>query len=208
MTPDPTVPGPEAVLFDCDGTLLLTAELHFEAMAEAALRQGATMPRDWYMSLTGLGRHDTWVQLATDFSLTLDLPRLNAESIALTVDRAGRAQPNPPVAALARQLSGRLPIALVTNSESAIARAFLRATGLGPLFDAIVTVEDARLPKPAPDLYITAARRLGVAPGRCLVLEDSTQGLAAGRDAGAACLDVRNPGWWQDAARVLGLPAA
>ena len=208
MTPVPTAFSPDAVLFDCDGTLLLTAELHFEAMAEAALRQGATMPRDWYMSLTGLGRHDTWLQLETDFGLSLDLPRLSAESIALTVDRAARAQANPPVAALAGRLAGHLPLAVVTNSEAAIARAFLRATGLATLFDAIVTVEDARHPKPAPDLYHTAARRLGVAPGRCLVLEDSTQGLAAARDAGAICLDVRDPGWWPDAARMLGLPTA
>ncbi len=49
---------PKAILFDCDGTLLLTADLHFEAIAEAALAQGADMPRDWYMSLTGLGRKD------------------------------------------------------------------------------------------------------------------------------------------------------
>jgi HAD superfamily hydrolase (TIGR01509 family) len=182
---------PEAVLFDCDGTLLLTADLHFEAMAEAARRQGLTMPRDWYMALTGLGRRDTYLQLVQDFGGTPDLERLISESVALTVALAPRAVANPPVARLAGALAGRMPVAVVTNSEAVIARAFLRAAGLLALFDTVVTVEDAARPKPAPDLYLTAAARLAVQPDRCLVLEDSAQGLAAGAAAGARCVDVR-----------------
>lgn len=199
---------PEAVLFDCDGTLLLTAELHFEAMAEAIRRQGGRMPRDWYMALTGLGRHDTFRQFAHDFGLHLDLPRLVQDSVALTTGLAHRAAVNPQVAALARALSGRLPIAVVTNSEAAIARAMLRETGLEGLFDAVLTVESAARPKPAPDLYLGAAWHLGVDVTRCLVLEDSAQGIAAAGAAGAACLDVREAGWSGRAAALLaGLPA-
>lgn len=205
MTPAPAAFSPDAVLFDCDGTLLLTADLHYAAMAEAAGRQGAILPRDWYMAITGLGRHDTWLQLAADFGLTLDIPRLTADSVALTVALAPQAQPNPAVAALALGLSGRLPLAVVTNSEAVIARAFLQASGLAPLFDAIVTVEDAPRPKPAPDLYHTAAARLAVTASRCLVLEDSAQGLAAGRASGAICLDVRDPGWRDMADCMTGL---
>ena len=164
---------PEAVLFDCDGTLLLTADLHFEAMAEAVRRQDGRMPRDWYMALTGLGREDTFSRLAAEFGLYLDLPQLCAESVALTAALARQAAPNPSVAALARSLAGRLPIAVVTNSEAAIARPFLWETGLLDFFDAVVTVEAAARAKPAPDLYIAAARELRVEIRRCLVLEDS-----------------------------------
>ena len=194
---------PEAVLFDCDGTLLLTADLHFEAMAEAVGRQGGRMPRDWYMALTGLGREDTFARLAAEFGLCLDLPQLCAESVALTAALAWQAAPNPPVAALARSLAGRLPIAVVTNSEAAIARPFLRETGLLDLFHAIVTVEAAARAKPAPDLYIAAARELRVDIRLCLVLEDSAQGIAAAQSAGATCLDVRNAGWEARAAAIL-----
>lgn len=195
---------PEAVLFDCDGTLLLTADLHFEAMAEAVRRQGGRMPRDWYMALTGLGRADTFVRLALEFGLSPDLPRLCAESVFLTAGLADHAVCNPPVADLARSLAGRLPLAVVTNSEAVIARSFLSAAGLDDLFDAIVTVEAAARPKPAPDLYLVAAARLRVDIGRCLVLEDSAQGIAAAQSAGATCLDVRNPDW---ADRVAGMLA-
>jgi HAD superfamily hydrolase (TIGR01509 family) len=183
---------PEAILFDCDGTLLLTADLHFSAISQAAFGQGATMPRDWYMSLTGMGRHDLFACFANDFQITLDIPSLAADSIALTVALADQARENPPVAALARRVSGRLPIAVVTNSEAAIARAVLGRTALLPLFDAILTIDDVTAPKPAPDLFLLAAERLGVTPSACLVLEDSSQGIEAAQRAGMRVMDVRD----------------
>ncbi|MDG1281200.1 MAG: HAD family phosphatase [Pseudorhodobacter sp.] len=193
----PIPPGftPEAILFDCDGTLLLTADLHFEAIAKAAEAQGAKMGRDWYMSLTGMGRKDLFARFASDFALSLDVPRLIEESIAMTVALAPRAEENPPVAQILRAVSGRLPLALVTNSEAPIAGSFLAATGLADLFDTILTVDSAPKPKPAPDLYLLAAQRLDVPITRCLVLEDSAQGIEAAHRAGASCLDVREPGW-------------
>jgi HAD superfamily hydrolase (TIGR01509 family) len=186
---------PEAILFDCDGTLLLTADLHFEAIAEAAQAQGAKMGRDWYMSLTGMGREDLFARFASDFGLSLDVPRLIHDSIAMTVALAPRASENPAVTQLLRAVYGRLPVALVTNSEAPIATSFLGATGLADLFDTILTVELAAKPKPAPDLYLLAAEKLGVAISRCLVLEDSVQGIEAANQAGGRCLDVRDPGW-------------
>ena len=186
---------PKAILFDCDGTLLLTADLHFEAIAEAALAQGADMPRDWYMSLTGLGRKDLFAHFTKDFGLSLDVPRLIQDSIAMTVALAPRATENLAVTALLRTVSGRMPLALVTNSEAPIATSFLAATGLADHFDTIVTVEEAQTPKPAPDLYLLAAGRLGIPIHLCLVLEDSAQGVEAANRAGAPCLDVREPGW-------------
>lgn len=203
MTPSDPAFSPDAVLFDCDGTLLLTAELHFEALHEAIRRQGGEMPRAWYMAVTGLGRQDTFRQFAQDFGLSFDLPRLVSESIALTVGLSDRVRVNAPVADLARGLAGRVPIAVVTNSEAAIADAFLRAAGLTAVFNAVLTVESAPRPKPAPDLYLAAAARLGADIARCLVLEDSTQGLAAARAAGAACIDVREPDWALQAAPYL-----
>jgi beta-phosphoglucomutase-like phosphatase (HAD superfamily) len=194
---------PKAILFDCDGTLLLTADLHFEAIAEAAQAQGATMPRDWYMSLTGMGRQDLFARFAGDFSLSLDLPRLIRDSIAMTVALAPRATENPGVTALMRAVSGRMPLALVTNSEAPIATSFLAATGLADHFDTVVTVEEAETPKPAPDLYLLAAGRLGVPIHHCLVLEDSAQGIEAANRAGAPCLDVREPGWADGCAGFL-----
>lgn len=186
---------PAALLFDCDGTLLLTADLHFNGMAKAFEAQGLTLPRDWYLGLTGLDRRGLFARFAAEFGAEPDVARLVADSVALTADMAGMARENPSVAAVARAATGALPIAVVTNSEAAIATAALRATGLAPLFEAIITVEDAVRPKPAPDLYTHAAARLGVAASGCLVLEDSDQGIAAAVAAGMRWADVRSPGW-------------
>jgi beta-phosphoglucomutase-like phosphatase (HAD superfamily) len=186
---------PRAVLFDCDGTLLLTGDLHFHAISSAVARQGAEMPRAWYSARTGLGRSDLFARFQADFDLSLDVDRLSSDSIALTISMADLARENPTVSALARDLAGRLPIAVVTNSEAAVALAVLRATGLAGLFDAILTVNDVTRPKPAPDLFLLAAQRLGVLPQHCLVLEDSEQGIQAAMDSGMACHDVRTEHW-------------
>lgn len=188
-------PLPRAILFDCDGTLLLTSDLHFTAISQAVEQQGARMPRDWYMGLAGLGRGDLLTTFAREFGVVLDLPRAAADSIAATIAMAAEARENPLVAALARRVSGRLPTAVVTNSETAIASALLRAAGLLPLFDALIACEHAPRPKPAPDLYLAAAARLDIPPTDCLVFEDSDQGIHAAKSAGMRCIDVRNPDW-------------
>lgn len=186
---------PAAILFDCDGTLLLTGDLHFRAISAALKRQGQVMARDWYGGLTGLDRRDLFRRYCTEFGLRLDTERLIADSIGLTVGLAGEARENPLVADVARQASGRVPAAVVTNSERAIVRAFLAATGLDVLFDRVLSCEDAPDPKPAPDLYLAAAAALGVEPRACLVLEDSDQGIAAAEAAGMAWHDVRRATW-------------
>ncbi|MFN4129419.1 MAG: HAD family hydrolase [Paracoccaceae bacterium] len=186
---------PAALLFDCDGTLLLTADLHYAGMAKALQLQCMQMPRDWYMSLTGLDRTRLFERFMADFGVTADLPRLVADSMALTITLAGQARENPLVAGLARAAAGVLPIAVVTNSEAAIARAFLAESGLHDLFDCIITVDDVRRPKPEPDIYLAAAVRLDVPAEHCLVLEDSDQGIESARTAGMQWIDVRSPSW-------------
>lgn len=186
---------PRAILFDCDGTLLLTSDVHFRAIAQALEWQGACVPRDWYMALTGLARRDLFKAYMRDFGVPLDLPRAIADSISATIALAAQARENPAVAALARQASGRVRSAVVTNSETAIASAFLREVGILHLFDALLGCDSAPRPKPAPDLYLAAAARLDVPPADCLVLEDSDQGVLAATTAKMACIDVRDPEW-------------
>jgi beta-phosphoglucomutase-like phosphatase (HAD superfamily) len=186
---------PSALLFDCDGTLLLTSDLHFTAISQAIERQGAHIPRDWYMALTGLGRADLFAAYMRDFGVHLDLPRAIEDSISATIALAPLAHENPAVAAIAREVSGRLPIAVVTNCEATIATALLREVGLLHLFNALFGCESAPRPKPAPDLYLAAAARLGISPADCLVFEDSDQGILAAKAAEMRCIDVRDPEW-------------
>ncbi len=158
---------------------------------------------DWYLARAGLGRHDLFSEFAAEYSMDLDLAEIAAESIAMTVALAHEARENPLVAEVARKASGRLPIAVVTNSETAIAGAFLDQTGLRDLFDLVLTCDDVARPKPAPDLYLLAAERFGVSPQDCLVLEDSDQGVGAARSAGMAWHDVRSAEWPPNCAGLI-----
>lgn len=186
----------DAAIFDVDGTLALTANLHFDAFNAAALRQGARMDRGWYDARKGLDRRGLTAALVAthqrEAGHPLDAAGLMADSLALTIDRAATvAVENPPVAALARRLHGRVPLAVGSNAETPVVEAVLAGAGLTALFDAVVTVSDTGRAKPAPDIFTLAAARLGVAPDRCLVLEDSDEGLEAAHRAGMTGWDIR-----------------
>jgi beta-phosphoglucomutase-like phosphatase (HAD superfamily) len=83
-------------------------------------------------------------------------------------------------------------VAIASGAHPAIIRAAVEAAGLASLFRTIVSADDVPRGKPAPDVYLEAARRLGVAPARCLVIEDSRNGVLAGRAAGARVVLVPN----------------
>lgn len=185
-------PTPEAIIFDCDGTLMLSGNLHYSAISAAAANHGATMPWDWYSRLTGLDRTQLYRTFASEFGLHLDIPQLVRESIELTIGQAHQARPNPPVADYAKAMYGHCPLAVATNSERIIVDALLSAHNLFGLFATVVGVDEVSNPKPTPDLFLTAAARMGVSPDACLVIEDSDQGLAAAHAAGMTAIDTRN----------------
>jgi beta-phosphoglucomutase-like phosphatase (HAD superfamily) len=181
----------KALIFDCDGTLVLSAGLHFAAFSQALARQGAVMDAAWYGQRTGLARRDLLAELREDFFPALDLVQAVRDSIDATGALAATCLPNPPVVALARRWFGLVPMAVASNAEDKVVRAMLDACDLAPLFDPIVTLSEAKLAKPDPAMFLMAATQMGVAPRDCLVLEDSDQGMAAAAAAGMAAVDVR-----------------
>src|SRR5208282_1685903 len=89
----------------------------------------------------------------------------------------------PVVTSVVRENSGKIPMAVASSSTRAMVMATIEALNLRKHFAAVVTFEDVRHPKPAPDTFLEAARRLGVHPSQCLVFEDSEQGLDAAKRA-------------------------
>jgi HAD superfamily hydrolase (TIGR01509 family) len=94
-----------------------------------------------------------------------------------------------------RTFAGEKPLAVASSAGRPFLQATLEQLGIAACFDAVVTVEDVRHPKPAPDPYLLAAERLGVRPETCLVFEDSDQGLSAAKSAGMDAIDVRASEW-------------
>ena len=179
----------DAVVFDCDGTLVHSAEAHFLAMRDAATAQGVAMAEGWYRQRTGLDRATLFAGFQDVAGPSFDVARAIHDSIAAFPHHAALITPVPETAALLACLLERgYPVAVGTNAELSIARTSLSAVGLGDGFAAIVSISDNLPPKPDPAIFQEAARRLGVSPARCLVVEDSRQGLAAARAAGMPVL--------------------
>jgi HAD superfamily hydrolase (TIGR01509 family) len=102
-------------------------------------------------------------------------------------------QPIPDVVALARRVSASRPVSVASGGEREIVRRTLELIGLGQTFPVVVTAEDVTHGKPAPDMFLLAAERMGVPAADCVVFEDSVLGLEAAKRAGMASVLVRPP---------------
>lgn len=181
-----------ALIFDCDGTLANTTPVHYRTFSEAFAEHGHTMARDWYFARTGLSRDQVFEQFAQEFGLSFDNETVANRMRELFFDYIDQVEEIAQVTEVARRYHGVVPMAVASGGQRAIVEATLTSLGLLDLFDTIVAVENAARSKPAPDLFLEAARRLGVDPTACLVFEDSDEGLEAAKRAGMASKDVRH----------------
>ena len=193
MADSPHLPGAEiqAILFDCDGTLVDTMNVHREVWHQIFARYGFAITDPWW---------DEWANVALlpfvravipDASVEL-ADELNAEGIELFLEALHRIEPLEHVIQVARDYHGSVPMAVVTGGYRDVVVPTLDAAGITELFDLIITADDVARSKPAPDLYLLAMRRLAVDPAACLAYEDSEIGMASARDAGVGrIVDIR-----------------
>ncbi|OKJ05580.1 HAD family hydrolase [Kitasatospora sp. CB01950] len=182
-----------AVLFDCDGTLADTHTAHFKALSDTLGPLGIRIGRDWYQDHTGTSTPET-VRAALDQHDVTPADPLEALVAACErryLDHLDDVREIRWVADLARSLAGCLPIAVASGGMRETVGATLQHLGLADLFACTVTRDDVTEGKPAPEIFLLAAERLGVPPTRCLVLEDTDSGLLAARRAGMPAVDIR-----------------
>jgi HAD superfamily hydrolase (TIGR01509 family) len=184
---------PQALIFDCDGTLADTMPQHWKAWQEVTARHGLSFPEERFYSLGGVPTRDI-VRLLADEQGRADIDPLafakeKEEAYFRLFEHIG---PVEEVVAIAREHRGRLPMAVASGgSRHAITRV-LTHLHIVDWFGAIVTNEDVANQKPAPDIFLEAARRLGVAPHFCRGYEDTDLGMAAIRAAGMEAVDIRH----------------
>jgi beta-phosphoglucomutase len=184
---------PRAVLWDMDGTLLASAEFHWLSWQEALAAEGRAMSRAQFDAT--FGRRNASI-LRDLFGA--DFPDAAVARIAAAKEeryralaRAGGVEPLPGVREwLARLRAGGWRHAVASSAPHLNITAILEALGLAPAFDAVVGDEDVRVGKPDPEVYLTAAARLGVPPARCVVVEDAAAGIEGAHRAGMRAIGV------------------
>jgi HAD superfamily hydrolase (TIGR01509 family) len=186
--------GVRAVAFDMDGVLVDSEKVNLGSAFDAFAALGRTLAED--ASAVIVGRHpDDYVP---DLVERLGLPASHVATIRKLQDRlyrqtwSERVTLNPgAVEALGDIRERGLPTGLATSSSAEHVVRCLERFSLAGLFDAVLTRESVERRKPAPDVYLLCARRLGVDPGALLVIEDSEHGLCAARAAGTRCIAIR-----------------
>jgi beta-phosphoglucomutase family hydrolase len=184
-------PHPRGIIFDCDGTLADTMPLHWRAWQTIASRHRFTFSRDRFYSLGGVPSRDILKLLCAEQGLTLDPFDVAREKEAAYLPLIAQVEPINAIVAIAREHFGRIPLAVASGGTRRSIGQVLDHLGIRQLFQAIVTNEDVARQKPAPDIFLEAARRLGAPPQSCRAYEDTDLGLQAIRAAGMEAVDVR-----------------
>ncbi len=180
----------KGLIFDCDGTLADTHFLHQEAWDETLAAYGETSPPHFLDAYKGV---PTWriLEIYNErFGTRLPVAAVAGDKERRVTDRLKRSPVIEPVAAVARRYKGVLPMAVASGGVGVNVRTTLRAIGMEGFFDAVLTADDVERGKPFPDIFLEAARRLGVAPADCMVLEDSELGVEAAHRAGMRAVNV------------------
>jgi beta-phosphoglucomutase family hydrolase len=175
-----------AYIFDLDGTLIDTMPLHYRAWSEALQRVGLAGPLDeeFFYSLGGVPTRRVAELIGAHYGLQIDAESVFHDKESRFSLLQAQAPLIEPVVAIARRLAKTHPLAVASGGPREVVRRALELTGLGPLFRVVVTPEDVAHGKPAPDLFLLAASRLGARPEDCLVFEDAEPGIQAARAAG------------------------
>ena len=179
-------------IFDLDGTLVDTMPLHYRAWDEAMRAVGlqCTLDEELFYSLGGVPTLKVAELIAKHYGLTIDPHAVFDHKESLFKALQKDAKLIEPVVEFARRVAKTHPTAIASGGPRDIVHGMLKLTGLTPLFNVVVTPEDVVHGKPHPDMFLLAAKKIGVAPEQCLVFEDAEPGMQAAVAAGMKYVKV------------------
>jgi HAD superfamily hydrolase (TIGR01509 family) len=183
--------GVAAVIWDLDGVLVDSEPLLLEAERIAFAEHGVALTPELKRPFVGLGGAEVLSAMAEAFGLDVDLDELAARKVAAYLELAPALVGFAATTELVRRLDAAgVPMAVASGSSRAAIDAALVAVGLDTLIRVRVSVDEVAAGKPAPDVFLAAAERLGVDPRACVVVEDAVPGLLAAKAAGMRCLAI------------------
>lgn len=182
-----------SVIFDLDGTLVDSEPNYYESGRRTLERHGVPgFTWEEHSRFIGIGTLETLEILKERYEIPAPVEQLLAEQngVYLELARAGT-EVFPQMRAFVERLHAEgVPMAVASGSSRETIEAVLAGTGLDALLTTVVSAEEVERGKPAPDVFLEAAQRLGTAPADCVVVEDAAPGALAARAAGMACVAV------------------
>jgi HAD superfamily hydrolase (TIGR01509 family) len=182
---------PKGLVFDCDGTLANTMPLHWRAWSLITQRHNLHFPEDRFYSLGGVPSRDILKMLAEEQGRSLDHIAVAHEKEEAYLPLMSQVEPIHAVVEIAKAHHGKIPMAVASGGTQKVICQVLEHLRIRHLFAAVVTSEMVKNQKPAPDIFLEAAKRIGVDPKFCRGYEDTDLGMTAIRAAGMDAVDVR-----------------
>jgi HAD superfamily hydrolase (TIGR01509 family) len=189
----------EAVVFDLDGVLIQSEEVWDDVREQFVRERGGRYDAEIQRAMMGMSSPE-WSRYLHEHAGVADEPdAINAEVVRRLLSSYRDRLPLIPGALDAvGRLAARFPLGIASSSNRELIDAVLEAAGLAPLFAATVSSEEVAHGKPEPDVYLEAARRLGIAPERCAAVEDSHGGIRSAKNAGMRVVAIPNPSYPPD----------
>ncbi len=180
------------VIFDLDGLLVDSEPLQAESFNIALEPLGIRLSDEVFEGLVGIATIQNFRDIKDQYGILQSLDELMAaKNRAYSELIWSRLQPRPGAVQLVKRLAAEgVPMAVASSSVGDDVRASLRSVGLFEYMEHVVTADDVQRTKPAPDLYLLAAQRLGIPVGRCVAFEDAGPGVQAAVSAGIRCVAV------------------
>jgi beta-phosphoglucomutase family hydrolase len=182
---------PKGLIFDCDGTLADTMPMHWRAWQEITTKYKLHFPEDRFYSLGGVPSPHILEMLSKEQNVELDPVAAGHEKENAYLPYLSTIRPVYAVVQIAKDNYGKIPMAVASGGTQKIITQVLEQLKILHMFKAVVTSEMVKRQKPAPDIFLEAARRIGVEPQFCRAYEDTDLGLQAIRSAGMEAVDVR-----------------
>lgn len=187
----------KAVLFDMDGVLVDARDLHYEALNAALASFGMEISRDAHLAkFDGLSTRQKLLSLSETHGLPVGLHDLihDLKQKFTQTKIHAYCRPNfPHRYMLSRLRRENFRLALCSNSIRRSVEEMLYATNISEFFEFFLSNEDVSSPKPSPEIYSLAVRKMGLRPDECLAVEDNVNGIASARSAGVHVLAVADP---------------
>jgi HAD superfamily hydrolase (TIGR01509 family) len=184
----------DAVVFDLDGVIVDSEQVWDQVREQYTVEAGGRYSERATRDMMGMSSTEWSTYMAEELALPGSPEEINVAIVERMLARYGEAPPLIGGAVEAvRAIAARVPVAIASSSNPELIEVVLRVSGLDGVVGEVVSSQEVPRGKPAPDVYLEAARRLGVAPARCTAVADSHNGIRSAKAAGMRVIAVPNP---------------